>query len=311
MKSEFELIELLKQKIPRFLQGEIPIGDDAAVLPGRGRERFLFTTDVLVEGVDFLWGKTPPEKIGRKALAVNLSDIAAMGGEPLACVISLGIPRHVNEKWIEKFYSGMVRLAKKYTTLCVGGDLSRSREFFVSVALLGRAASNEIITRKGACPGDWIGVTGMLGGSILGRHLEFEPRIQEGRWLARRFRPSAMIDISDGLLQDLGHLLEQSHTGAIIDLNGIPVSRAAKRLAKKSRAKALRHALTDGEDFELLFAISANKKQKLEKAWKIHFPQVPLSWIGCIRGRKPQILWMRGSRAVRAFRLRRKGFSHF
>ena len=311
MKSEFALIELLRKKIPRKMQGSFGIGDDAAVLPGSAGEKLLFTTDVLVEGVDFIRGKTRARLVGRKALAVNLSDIAAMGATPHAFVISLGIPRKLSEKWILKFYGGMIALAKKYKVLCVGGDISRSRQFFASMAMIGRTRPGEVVTRGGARPGDLIAVTGRLGGSILGRHLRFEPRIPEARFLAARFHPTAMMDLSDGLWQDLGHILKGSGVGAKLALDKIPVSRDAFKLARGNSGAALRHALTDGEDFELLFTLPVVKKESLERAWKLRFPRLPLSWIGRIVAGAGPISCLRKGKPTAPPRLAKKGYSHF
>ncbi len=300
--NELQLIDLLRKKIPRRLQGRFGIGDDAAVLPGLGVERWLFTTDSLVEGVDFLRRKTPARLVGRKALAVNLSDIAAMGGTPAAFVVSLGLPKDISQKWIEDFYAGMIPLARKYQVLCVGGDISRSHTFFVSIAMLGKIKSTEIVSRRGAKPGNLIAVTGKLGGSIFGHHLKFEPRIPEARFLAARFHPTAMLDLSDGLVLDLGRILKESGVGAEVDLARIPVSPAAKNLES---------ALTDGEDFELLLTLSAAQKRSLEKSWKRRFPQVPLSWIGKIIKTPRKILWRRQGQPVPAPRLKQPGFTHF
>lgn len=310
MESEFGLIEMLKKKIPRSLQGQIGIGDDAAVLAGPGRERLLLTTDILVEGVDFK-PKARPELVGRKALAVNLSDIAAMGGTPSACVVGLGLPRRMSEKYVGRVYGGMTALAKKFGVQIAGGDISRSPVFFISVAMLGKAGANEIITRAGARPGDVIGLTGRLGGSILRRHFLFTPRIAEGRFLAARFKPHAMIDISDGLVQDLWHILAGSKVSAALDLDRIPVSSDALRLARRNSIKALGHALTDGEDFELLFTLDPRKRERLERRWEKRFPRTPLVWIGKIEAGLPAISWTRAGRKTAAPRLSKTGFTHF
>jgi len=315
MRSEFKLIELLKRQIPRGLQGPFEIGDDAAVLPHSGRDDgggpLLLTTDTVVDGVDFRIGKISPEDAGRKALAVNLSDIAAMGGVPTAFVAALGIPRSLNEKWLLRFYWGMIRLAVKHRTLCVGGDISRSRSFFASISLLGRAVSRRIIGRSGARPGDWIAVTGRLGGSILAHHCRFTPRLAEGKFLAENYPPNAMMDLSDGLVQDLGHILQASGVSASIDLARIPISAAARKLAKGNSCKALEHALTDGEDFELLLTPSPQMKPSLDRHWRRRFPSVPLSWIGRIERGKGKISWLWNGKKIPPPRFRRAGFSHF
>lgn len=307
---EFDLIEHLKRKIPRRMQGKIGIGDDAAVFQGGGGE-LLLTTDAIVEGVDFFRNKAAPELVGRKALAINLSDIAAMGGSPIAFVVTLGISRSLDTQWIDKFYEGMIGLAKKYKTLLVGGDMTTSRDFFASIALVGHAKSAEIVSRSGAKPGDLIGVTGTLGGSILGHHLNFEPRIPEGRFLAQRVHPNAMMDISDGLLQDLEHILKDSRAAAKLDLDQIPVSEDAMKLAKGNPAKALEHALADGEDFELLFTVRADQKANLERGLKEEFPRLRLSWIGTVEPGSGKIDFCRASKAVPPPKLKKWGFSHF
>ncbi len=307
--NEFQLIEKIRKKIPRRLQGDIGIGDDAAVFDGHSG-KWLLTADIITDRIDFHYAKTKPEDVGRKALAINLSDIAAMGGVPVACVVSLGLPRMVSSRWVERFYAGLSALASRYDTLCVGGDISASRVLFISVALLGKVRRGQIIKRAGCRIGDVIGVTGRLGGSIRGRHVSFQPRVREAQFLTGRFRPTAMIDLSDGLFQDLGHLLNRSYVSAEIDLSRIPISKTARIMSKNDRKSALRHALTDGEDFELLFTISSRRQAALSRAWKKKFPDVPLTWLGKIRKGKPQVRWMDQGKPIR-LRWKRKGYAHF
>ncbi|HTL47291.1 MAG TPA: thiamine-phosphate kinase [Verrucomicrobiae bacterium] len=306
--NEFRWIESLKRKVPRK-PGTVGIGDDAAVFPA-GRGKILCTTDAIVDGVDFYLARLTPEKIGRKALAVNLSDIAAMGGRPESFVVTLGIPADVREAWLNRFYDGMLALARRHGVICVGGDVSRARQFFASVTLWGRAARP--VPRSGARPGHWIGVTGNLGGSILRHHHEFEPRLSEGAALAR-LGAKAMIDVSDGLAQDLGHVLKASRVSAAVELDKIPVSRDALKLAKGNRGKALMRALSDGEDFELVFTVSGAGKRNLEKKWKRLFPRTRLSWIGRIvkRRKKSGIEWRREGKPLPGFRLEKEGYRHF
>ncbi len=280
------------------MQGLVPIGDDTAVIAGSGGSKWLFTTDVIVDGVDFIHSKIAPQMAGRKAVAVNLSDIAAMGGTPVAFVAALGIPKGFSEAWIEKFYKGMTAIAKKYGTLFTGGDISRSKDFFCSVAMLGIAPEKGAVLRSGARAGDWIGVTGKFGGSIREHHYVFEPRVAEGKYLAQYFRPHAMIDVSDGLAQDLGHILKASGVGAAIEIQKIP-----------KNGVSLEQALTDGEDFELLFTMGETQKEKLERGWRKKFPRTPLSWIGRIQKEKG-IRWLDHTKPVRLpFEI--KGFRHF
>ncbi len=320
--SEFKLIERLKKIIPRKIQGLIPIGDDTGLVPGVGGSQWLFTTDVIVEGVDFIHGQVKPEMAGRKTVAVNLSDIAAMGGTPAAFVAALGIPKGFPESWIEKFYQGMILIARKHRTLFVGGDISRSKDFFASISMLGHAPAKGPVLRSGARAGDWIGVTGTLGGSILKHHCAFEPRIPEACFLAENIRPHAMIDISDGFAQDLGHILKASSVGAIIEINDIPISKDVFKLSphptplpKRGRGQgegvkmALKHALSDGEDFELLFTMGQAGKRKLEKVWRKKFPRTRLSWIGRIQKEKG-IRWLDHAKPVR-LPFKTTGFRHF
>ena len=307
--NEFLFIEYLKKKIPGSGRLSVGIGDDAAVLKKTGPGHLVVSTDMLVEDVDFVLDELSPEMIGRKTLAVSLSDLAAMGAEPLAFVLSIGKPAYVSTKWLGRFYNGLLKLARQYKIDCVGGDFSRAKEFSVSVTILGTATKP--VLRSGARAGDWVGVTGRLGGSILRHHFEFTPRVKEGLWLMRSGLVHAMIDISDGLYQDLHHVLRASRVGAAIDLAGIPVSADAIRLSRGNKSAALKRALTDGEDFELLFTAAPRQKMMLEKIWKKKFQKVPLTWIGKIERKTPRIAWRREGKKVSPPKLLRKGFSHF
>ena len=217
MPSEFTLINMLKEKVPHGMPRGVGIGDDAAVLGASGSNEIVITTDTIVEKIDFLLKDAKPEDIGRKCIAVNLSDIAAMGATPSAFVVTLGIPKKMLRrlKWIGALYKGMSPLAKKYGAICIGGDMTQSEELFLSMTMIGFVKSKRAITRAGAKPGHWIGVTGTLGGSILGKHLNFEPRVTEGQYLSERFKPSSMIDVSDGLIQDLEHILKASKVSRV------------------------------------------------------------------------------------------------
>ena len=309
--DEFSFIEYLKKKIPVSNGVSVGIGDDAAVLSVGKDKRLVVSTDVIVENVDFKVKALSPEKIGRKALAVNLSDLAAMGASPTAFVVSVGKPSHISTAWLSRFYNGLLTLAKQYNVTCVGGDFSSSKEFFASVTIFGEVSPNRFVTRSGAMPGDWIAVTGALGGSLLRHHYDFTPRVREGLFLVKHITPTAMIDISDGLVQDLSHILKASRVGAVLDLDRIPVSREARKISRGNEKKALSKALTDGEDFELLLTVSPRQKLILEKGWKNQFPKVPLTWIGKIEGKVPLICWRRKDKKVLQPKFPRNGFSHF
>lgn len=283
--NELELIRLLTRSLPANDTVVTGAGDDCAVLDLGVPERFvLFKTDAVVEGIHFT-RETPPEKIGHKALARCLSDIAAMAGTPTAALVTLGLPRDFDPKFIEAIYSGMNALARRHVVAIAGGETTTNPErILISIALLGTVARDKCLHRSGSKPGDALFVTGRLGGSLAGQHLDFEPRLVEARWLADHFSTHAMIDLSDGLAGDLRHLLEPARLGAELLKSAIPISRAAKLQAKaESSAKPpLLAALTDGEDFELLFTIASGDAVPLLDAWKKEFPAVPLTCIGKI-----------------------------
>jgi thiamine-monophosphate kinase len=311
MSNEFDFIRKLKRKIPRNMQGRLGIGDDAdllRIMPGFDQ---VVSADLVAEGVDFVRGKLAPRLAGRKALAVNLSDMAAMGAKPLAFVAALGIPKSVGEKWLFAFYDGMIRLAKEHGVLCLGGDISRSRQFFAAVTILGSVRQGAAVPRSGAKPGDAVGVTGTLGGSILKHHYRFTPRVREALFMIRHVRVHAMIDISDGLWQDLEHVLGASGVTASVDLARIPVSADALKMCGGDRGRALKGALTDGEDFELLFTVGQKDKSRLQKIWPAKFPGVKLSWIGEVEKGKGPVLWCFNGKKTKAPAVRTKGFSHF
>jgi thiamine-monophosphate kinase len=283
--NEFELIARLTKSLPTNQNVVVGAGDDCAVLDfGAPDKLFLFKTDAVVEGIHFK-KDSPPEKIGRKALARCLSDIAAMAGTPVAALVTIGLPENFESETVVKIYDGMSALAKKHGLAITGGETTASPErIFISVALLGTVKRGKQILRSGAKAGDAIFVTGELGGSLAGKHLEFEPRLEEARWLAENFHIHAMIDLSDGLAGDLRHLLKSSRVGAELLKSAIPISRAAKETARKnpSTKSPLVAALTDGEDFELLFTVAGRDAVKLLDAWKKQFQQLRLRCIGKI-----------------------------
>lgn len=283
--NEFELIARLTRALPTNDSVVIGAGDDCAVLDVGADDRLLlFKTDAVVEGVHFT-SETPPEKIGHKALARCLSDIAAMAGTPTAALITLGLPKKFQPEFVEQIYAGLNALARKQGVAIVGGETTTNPAgVLLSVALIGFVPRGKLLLRSGAKVGDAIFVTGELGGSITGRHLEFEPRLAEARWLAEHFSIHAMMDVSDGLAGDLRHILHASQSGAELLKSAIPISRAAKEISKRGDAAkpAIIAALTDGEDFELLFTVASKFAVPLLDAWKKQFPKLKLSCIGKI-----------------------------
>jgi thiamine-monophosphate kinase len=281
--NELELIAELTRALPGNDSVIVGAGDDCAVLQTNDPEELLlFKTDAVVEGVHFD-REASPEQIGRKALARCLSDIAAMGGAPTCALVTIGLPRDFDPDEVKRIYSGISELARKYSVAVAGGETTTSPErMFLSIAMLGKVSREHCVLRSGAKSGDAIFVTGELGGSRGGKHLEFEPRIEEGQWLAEQFNIHAMIDVSDGLAGDLRHLMRAGAVGAELLGRAIPISRAAKlQAAAESSAKTpLLAALTDGEDFELLFTLASRDAVPLVDRWKTRFPKVRLSCIG-------------------------------
>jgi thiamine-monophosphate kinase len=283
--NELELIASLTRALPANGSVVTGAGDDCAVLDlGAPDKLFLFKTDAVVEGFHFT-RETPPEKIGRKALARCLSDIAAMAGTPTAALVTIALPPSFDPEFVGKIYDGMNVLAREHGVAIVGGETTTNPErILISISLIGSVARGKAVLRAGAKAGDAIFVTGELGGSLAEKHLEFEPRLAEAHWLAKHFAIHAMIDLSDGLAGDLQHILNAGKAGAELLKTAVPISRAAKLHARgSSTAKpAFTAALTDGEDFELLFTVAGRDAVKLLDAWKKKFPKVKLSCIGKI-----------------------------
>jgi thiamine-monophosphate kinase len=251
----------------------VGVGDDCAVLRGEGKNHFLvFKTDAVVEGVHFT-PQAPPGWIGHKALARALSDLAAMGADPLAAVITLGVPANESVRRLHAIYRGLERTAKRYGVNLVGGETTRARQLFLNVALLGECRGYRPLLRSEARVGDSIFVTGRLGGTQARRHLTFEPRLAEGKWLARNGLASAMMDLSDGLGADLPRLTAASGVAAQLDLEAIPQAPGA----------TLKAAFEDGEDYELLFTTRPSHVKTLKKRWPF---DVSLRCIGVISHRR-------------------------
>lgn len=281
--GEFGLINRIKQLVPQGRDVVMGIGDDTAVLPLSSSKYLLFKTDMLIEGRHFT-RRIKPELIGRKALACNISDVAAMGGTPTSAVVALGLPKNLPVKFVNDLYKGMSALAREFNVSIVGGDTNASDKIIISVALLGEVPRKHLTTRAGAKAGDWIFVSGVLGGSLKsGRHLSFTPRVGEAQFLVNKFKPTAMMDISDGLGGDLNHILNASKVGAKLWEDAIP----------RHKGVSLKQALSDGEDFELLFTLPAAKAQKLMH-WQFQRKQLHFYPIGEIIANKNKKVYAQG-----------------
>jgi len=289
---------LRKVSIPRGSMVVLGIGDDCAIFRPRGSaEDLLFTTDLLLEDVHFRQTTHPPEAVGRKALARGLSDIAAMGGDPRFCLVSLALARWSGQAWVDGFYRGLLRLAKETGTVLAGGDLARAESLACDIVVCGSVPKAQALRRDGARPGDAIYVSGALGGSALGleagkgrawqRHLKPEPRLRLGRFLRERVHASAAMDLSDGLSLDLHRLCLASRVAA--EIEAPPIFRGA----------SLEQALHGGEDYELLFTVPERIRVPSHHDW------LPLTRIGSIRKGNPGVVTLAGRP------LERLGYDHF
>jgi thiamine-monophosphate kinase len=253
--SEFAYINWIRRHTPHDPRILIGPGDDTAALHWPSNKALLVTTDMLLDGSCFRLAEAGARRVGRKAMAVNLSDIAAMAGQPVAAVVSVGLPREGGMAQAEELYRGLREMADAFDTALVGGDTnSWDGPLVISVTVLGEATERGPVKRSGARPGDWLFVTGPLGGSIRGKHLDFTPRVREALALHAAVPLRAMIDISDGLAADVNHLCEESRCGAVLRAESIPIAAEARTL--NDGRSPLDHALGDGEDFELAFAVT-------------------------------------------------------
>jgi thiamine-monophosphate kinase len=313
------------------------IGDDCAVIEsGAAGTALLVTTDLLIEGIHFRRETTAPRLLGRKILAANLSDVAAMGGAPHAFTVSLAAPRDLPVEWVEAVYEGIGERAAEAAACLVGGDTAASPgPIAISVTLLGECPTEEVIYRRGARPGDAIFVTGSPGESAAGlallaaesagnldtaalspearadfdhlrsRHLDPEPRLHAGRALAARRRATALIDLSDGVAADLAHVLTRSDVGARLQAERLPLSGALCRACEHLALDPIDLALGGGEDYELLFSAGADLDEKVLS----HALGLAVTRIGVITDRAGELLVLDPSGRERP--LRQPGFEHF
>lgn len=288
--DEFGFIDSIRKECNTTLKGVIKgIGDDCAVFGPSSGLVLLFTTDMLVEGIHFLKNRITFYQLGWKVIAVSLSDIAAMGGRPLVSLISLAIPVEMDVEVIQEFYRGMKDICKHYDLNIVGGDTVASPDrLVINVSVIGDAKENEVLYRSGARPGDKIYVTGNVGDSSAGlkilkneisppkfigsyfikAHNKPKPLIETGRIIAGSGLASAMIDLSDGLLSDLGHICKESGVGALLFSEKIPLSSELKHLASYVDVNPFDLALSGGEDYQLLLTVPEAKTQEIEHLLK-------------------------------------------
>lgn len=329
--GEFGLIDRIQRALPATGPGVlVGIGDDVAVLEADANLVWLATCDVQVEGSHFLREKIAPQDLGRKALAVNLSDIAATGGKPRFALISLGLPEDLPVEFVDGLYQGLSAEAELFGVSLVGGNISRSRlGMFIDIFLLGEAPRENVLLRSGAQVGDKILVTGTLGDAAAGVALLLDdrlatnesyasiarlrrdtptPRVREGQWLGAAHQATAMIDVSDGLAGDLGHICERSGVGVRLFADQLPVHEANRALAEATHGDEWYFALHGGEDYELLFTSPDAQADKLSEQLAQE-TGTPVSLIGEIvpRSMGQQLVLPDG----RSVRFEAHGWDHF
>jgi thiamine-monophosphate kinase len=301
MPNESQIISRVKRLSRVNEEVLVGIGDDAAVIKGAGGRDLLVCCDLMVEGVHFRTEWAPPRLLGRKALAVNLSDIAAMGGVPKFALVSVALPGKLPAEFIDEVFRGLFDLADASGVSIIGGDTSSSPDsLFIDVSVIGDCEGGRAVTRGGAKVGDIIYVSGSLGASALGlslleegcrledgsnfqdallKHLAPEPRLSLGRAIGEARLATAMIDISDGLSTDLWHLLDESNCGAVIHAGAIPIAECVRRSSPSARsAESLQLALNSGEEYELLFTVTPEKSQEIAEL--SNAIEVPITRIG-------------------------------
>ena len=270
---EFQFIDRIRQQAGEFPGVCLGIGDDAAAVTFESGRPVVITADMLLEGVHFRCPPATVRHVGRKSINVNLSDLAAMAATPRYVVVTVCLPRSETSdrnSFADELMAGMLEAAAAFNVVIVGGDTtSWAGPLVVSVTAIGEAHEKGLVTRSGARPGDWICVTGEFGGSLAGHHLNFKPRVHEAQFLHEATTLTAMLDVSDGLVADLYHILEESSCGAILDASAIPISEAAQKNGGEN--SPLQRALGDGEDFELLFTLSEPAGETL-----LNNPELPI-----------------------------------
>jgi len=271
--GEDALLASLLRDLPISREVIAAAGDDCAVVESPGRKNLLvLKTDCVVEKIHFA-PATDPVLVGWKAMMRALSDFAAVSAIPQFALITLIVPATRSTSWVKKLYRGLKRAATRFDVSIVGGETSATRgPVVISVSVSGYVEKDRWISRSGGKKGDDLFVTGRLGGSLRGKHLRFVPRINESRWLTKNFRVHAMMDLSDGLGADLPRLAKASKLGFKIDKRALPLASGAR----------ISNAISDGEDYELLFAISPRERTRLERAWRKKFPKLPLTRIGSV-----------------------------
>lgn len=326
--GEFGFIDLIADMFKDLtLPGFLGIGDDCSVIPYNEKEDYVITTDLLIEDIHFLKTRITPKQLGYKSLAVNLSDIAAMGAIPAGSFLSLGIPADMEVGYLNALMNGYHILSEKYHVPLLGGDTTKSKKYLmINVVVIGRCKKGKARMRSMAQSGDVICVTGFLGDSaggleillnnleetkenlklILCHHLP-EPQINEGSWLAKQTGVNAMMDISDGISSDLSHILKASGKSAIVNIDELPVSDTLRNVATAERWNLDKLITSGGEDYVLLCTLKENSLDRIKNDFKAAFNK-DLIPVGKITEGVPRIKWIKNGQE---FILNKTGFDHF
>lgn len=308
-------------------EGELGIGDDCAVIPINEEESYVVCTDLLTEGIHFLKDKITPYELGHKVLAVNLSDIAAMGAEPKYSFLSIGIPENTPVSYLDAFIEGFYALSKRYGMPLMGGDTTKTADkLVVNVMLIGQGKNSTLRLRSMAQEDDLICVTGSLGDSagglqvllneieqnsdtdfLIKKHHLPNPRIEEGLFLSNQPSVGAMIDVSDGISSDLLHILRASNKAAKVAIDALPISTQLHKVALKNKWSAIDLATSGGEDYELLFTVRVDDIERLKKEYQANFSE-EITVIGTIEDGTPHIDWYKDKEKIK---WNKSGFNHF
>ena len=326
--GEFAFINRFESKFDQMIKdSDMGIGDDCAVVSINETQNHVITTDLLIEDIHFLKTEISPFELGYKSLAVNLSDIAAMGAKPLYSFLSIGIPTNTDIDYLDRFMEGYHKLSQKYNVPLMGGDTTKSPDkIVINVAVIGISEKENTHLRSMACSGDLVCVTDNLGDSAAGlnillnkieqtsvhkklikQHHLPEPNILEGMWLAKHKQVHAMMDISDGISSDLKHILKASQKSADIHLDKLPISNELNSIAKKENWNAQEIAASGGEDYKLLFTVDAEGFDKLNADFEKEFNK-PLYLIGEINEGRSEISWFKNKQKLAISKM---GFDHF
>ena len=327
--GEFGLIEQViapefKELVNKHLTG---IGDDAAIIPVDEQISHIYTTDMLIEKTHFLRDKITPYQLGYKSLSVNLSDIAAMGGKPIASYLSIGLPKDMEVEWVEEFMRGYKALSEKHHVPLLGGDTTSSEDkIIVNVGVTGEIPNKQIKLRSGARENDLVCLTGKVGDSagglqvildglpeddnakkLLEQHLTPPPHVSEGLWLSQFESVHAMMDVSDGIASDLKHILKASRLKGTIELENIPMSEALIRQAESYQWNPLELSVSGGEDYVLLLTVDRNEYESLAGKFREKFGK-PLYRIGYVEKGDPEIVYLKDKKEVNDLK---EGYAHF